>query len=377
MKKTILALSLHINKWGAERSMCEAMASLQEHGFRVVMIITSSGPIEDLLKYYNIQYFISPMDSLAIQYHPKFCNRIKRTLVKIGQTLRHNNSIYRTLKENGIHPDYVYTNTLLPLNGIFISRHYNAKHILHIREFMEEDFGFRFLIWDAIYLRILKYHVCKVICISKAIYTKFHPYFGEKAQLLYNGVYKKKVVQEIQNVRRQCVNFVFVGRISEEKGILDIINGFKALVKVGVSNIHLDVWGTGPLEKECMDIIKTNNLQKYVTFCGYSDNINLSYYDVGLMASRCEGFGRTTVEYMLSALAVIGFKGGATVELVDDGVTGFLYNSHEAFLSLLKQVSSMKEVELKAMGVRGMEKAERCYSQDRYLREMVQVFKNL
>ena len=58
--KIILFLSLHVGKWGAERSMCSLCASLKNK-YRVVVIITSHGSIEELLKSYNIEYYIIPL----------------------------------------------------------------------------------------------------------------------------------------------------------------------------------------------------------------------------------------------------------------------------------------------------------------------------
>ena len=43
------------------------------------------------------------------------------------------------------------------------------------------------------------------------------------------------------------------------------------------------------------------------------------------MCSRSEAFGRVTVEYLRRGRPVIGTRSGGTPELVEDGVTGFLY----------------------------------------------------
>ncbi len=43
------------------------------------------------------------------------------------------------------------------------------------------------------------------------------------------------------------------------------------------------------------------------------------------MASSHEAFGRVTVEYMMTGLAVVASDGGANKEIVEDGKTGLIY----------------------------------------------------
>ena len=47
--------------------------------------------------------------------------------------------------------------------------------------------------------------------------------------------------------------------------------------------------------------------------------------DVELVCSVCEGFGRVTIEAMMSSNPVIGSDTGGTPELIQDGVNGYLY----------------------------------------------------
>lgn len=375
MFKTILALSLHVNKWGAERSMCEAMSYLQANGFRVIMLITSHGQIEELLKKYNIEYYITPLNSLVLSCHLSFLRRIKSVMYQLFLCAKNDKKIYRLLKDKSIVPDFVYTNTLIPLNGLFISRHYKAKHLLHIREFMQEDFNFYFSIGDRFYLWILRHNIDLALCISKAIYTKFSKSLYGKARLLYNGVGISD--KKINTEKPPYISLVFVGRLSEEKGIESVVYSIHNLVKQGINNIHLDIWGEGPLRAKLQDYVISNGLEMYVRLCGYADNVNLCCYDVGIMSSRCEGFGRTTVEYMLSKLAVIGYNGGATPELVIDGVNGFIYRNEDELVSVMRKALLIGRQTLSEMGRKGEEIAESSFSQEKYLSNMLDAFELL
>lgn len=46
---------------------------------------------------------------------------------------------------------------------------------------------------------------------------------------------------------------------------------------------------------------------------------------IAVTASRCEAFGRVTVEYMMAGLAVIVSNTGANPEIIKDGETGLVY----------------------------------------------------
>ena len=47
--------------------------------------------------------------------------------------------------------------------------------------------------------------------------------------------------------------------------------------------------------------------------------------DIVCVCSTKEGFGRVTVESMLGKCLVVGAASGATIELIQDGVNGVLY----------------------------------------------------
>jgi glycosyltransferase involved in cell wall biosynthesis len=95
---------------------------------------------------------------------------------------------------------------------------------------------------------------------------------------------------------------------------------------------------TYQLRKPAIDAGYIKEMKQYATEHGYASDIDfkgavndihqrLKYYDVGLMCSRSEGFGLVTAEYMHAGLGVIASNSGACPEIVDDGVTGLLFES--------------------------------------------------
>ena len=90
---------------------------------------------------------------------------------------------------------------------------------------------------------------------------------------------------------------VTIGRLSEVKGINYIIDAFSLLHKKGLYK-SLIIVGEGEDEWSLKEKVKSLNLDKYIIFVGYTDNIN-KYIDnacFNILHSRLEGLGLVTVE---------------------------------------------------------------------------------
>lgn len=71
----------------------------------------------------------------------------------------------------------------------------------------------------------------------------------------------------------------------------------------------------------------SNGLSENIIFLGYSSNVNdiLQNMHVGIMASKCEAFGRVTVEYMNASMPVIAADTGGSIEIVQNNISGYIY----------------------------------------------------
>ena len=84
--------------------------------------------------------------------------------------------------------------------------------------------------------------------------------------------------------------------------------------------------------------------------------------EVMVLPSRREGFGLVFLEAMAFAKPVVGGAHGATPELVQDGITGFLvpHGDVEALTGILRRVLSDEALRFE-MGRRGMERVQSRY----------------
>lgn len=235
-------------------------------------------------------------------------------------------SLKKTVKRQNI--DVIHTNASVINTGGILSFMTGIPHVWHIREFPQEGLGF-FPVWN--YERLCNFmndHSDKVIAVSRAIAEKFQDKIApDKLEIVYNGVKKenKQYKTEIRD-KQSTVEYLISGSIVAQKGQEDAIRAVALLVKRGYSNFRLSIAGAGdtsPLEK----LINEENLTDYVSVLGIVKDMPAlrKKTDVELVCSAWEAFGRVTVEAMMSSNPVIGSDTGGTPELIQDGVTGYLY----------------------------------------------------
>lgn len=89
-----------------------------------------------------------------------------------------------------------------------------------------------------------------------------------------------------------------------------------------------------------MEIAKEFGCEKYVEFIPCQDEVKpfFAHAKAFIMASTNEGLGRVTVEAMFYGCPVIAKDSGGTKDLVTDGLTGYLFRTEEECAKLLYQV---------------------------------------
>jgi phosphatidylinositol alpha-1,6-mannosyltransferase len=127
---------------------------------------------------------------------------------------------------------------------------------------------------------------------------------------------------------------VTVGRLVERKGHDMIIRALPQVLNRVREAVYLIV-GRGPMEKRLRALAREMGVQDRVLFCGFVPEKDLmAYYqaaDVFAMPNRevegdTEGFGIVFVEAGACGKPVVGGLSGGAVEVIADGVTGFLVN---------------------------------------------------
>lgn len=371
-KKIIFAICCHVDLCGAALSMLTALKGLQEHKYKVIIFIPQHGRIEEKIRCIGIEYHIIPMNLIATMNKPKFKIRLLQRLYDILFYMKHEiisiACLMKFVKKYPFRPSIVYTNTILPTAGMFLSRYYKVPHIVHVRELGDDDFHFKYYIGKRLALKILNRNTKYAICISKIVQTKWNSCFHGKTCVIYNGVNvtnKRKDSHKIDKI----IKLLFVGRLSQEKGIMDILRAMK-MIKVDdqFPKFLLDIYGEGIDKEAISQYIQENGLKKNITLKGYYDMsaIPMYNYDMAIMSSHNEAFGRVTIEYMMSGLPVIAYNGGATSEIIENNTSGLTYSTIPEMVSCIKRLIEDEKLRSK-ISENGRREALARFSEKQYI----------
>lgn len=230
----------------------------------------------------------------------------------------------------------IHTNTNRDDFGEIIARKYNIPHIWHIREFGDKDYDCIFLRSHSI--RYMNESNGYFIAISDAVKNAWIDKGLDSSRIIrvYNGIDICQFDSSAErSFNKEKMNFIFTGTVYENKGQIQAIKAYEKLPETIKKHIFIDFYGGGAKEyiNQLKKMCDAHNISDNIRFCGFSNMLNeiLPKYDAALVCSKAEGFGRVTVEHMLSGLIVIASNAGANPELILDGVEGFLYKSEDIY----------------------------------------------
>lgn len=161
--------------------------------------------------------------------------------------------------------------------------------------------------------------------------------------------------------------FLFVGRLSPEKG-LDVLAGGATRAQLTVK-----VVGSGPMQPE---LAAEPGLQLLGAMPIAQVLAQMHSAAALVMPSICyENFPRTLVEAWACGLPVIASRLGAMADLIEDGVTGLLFNAGDpqALATKLRWAVEHPE-EMAAMGRRARVHYEMNYTAEHNLQQLMQIY---
>jgi len=367
--KTILVVSLHNSNWGAERSTCSIAAYLKSLGYRVIVIFPKEGKISDIINEYKLEYKIHYFRSWINGKGTNYPRAIASTLINIFQLF----TLGLKLRKDNIKPDLIYSNTLVHEFGILLSKKYRTPHLQHIRENIDV-FEMKFNWGYKRSLDFINNNSKNIICTCTAIKDRYvNDLSDKKIGVVYNGIPIKPYIQPVNN--SNVFTMIYTGRLYKDKRPQDILKMIGELVQSGIKDIRLDIYGEGLMEDELKTYVFEHKLDEYIKFKGFQKEIDYSNYSVGFLPSEFEAFARSTLEYMMAGLAVIGTNTGGTKEQVKHGETGYLYTpgNIQEMKDYVLHLYKNRDVCL-SYGANGYARIVNLFSQDRYVENLSKYF---
>lgn len=162
----------------------------------------------------------------------------------------------------------------------------------------------------------------------------------------FKKTFKNK--REVLGFNRKDLVILSVGQLTDEKGIIEIIEGFE-IVKKQIKNAKLIIIGKGPLEEKIKNIIQIKKLSQDVTHLKDVPEEDLFNYhfssDIFVSGTHTNYPTISVQEALATGLPIVS---GADLFLIEDGVNGFCVG--------LKNPKGIAEGILKICQSKGMKK---------------------
>jgi len=208
---------------------------------------------------------------------------------------------------------------------MLIARLFGKKTIMHMHGSTFQPFYAQAGIFRSVIRGILNRNDL-VICLSPQwldFFSRLVP--ATKLKILNNPV--PAPATTISRHRNDVLNFLFLGRLGNRKGVFDLVKAISLLPPELRRSVRLTIGGNGEVQK-LQDLIKSLSVDDCVTYAGWVDGKLkaelLAAADVYILPSYNEGLPVSILEAMAYGLPVISTPIGGIPEVVKEGVNGFL-----------------------------------------------------
>jgi glycosyltransferase involved in cell wall biosynthesis len=364
------------NRDGAELSGLECLDALTALGMQCHVILPRKGPLLADLAARKIGWHIIPYQ-VWIEPPVPLWRRLLVTLWNLAITS------LATLLLSRQKYDLIITNTVNICVGALVARLLGVPHVWYFREFGYEDHGWRFHLGEKPSFWLMTRLTRLGLAVSQAVAAKYQA--GLPAARVHHVYQPIDVVLSSPDIplHREKSQFtcIIVGRLQEGKRQEDAV---RALAILRDQRIPVHLWVVGGCDPAYLDFLRKlvheHNLEEQVSFLGEVDNAfpYMQQADVLLLCSRCEAFARVVVEAMKAGKPVVGARSGGTVEQIQEGVNGFLYEPRDSqeLAAKIKYLHDHPE-EARKMGENGRQWAMKTFTRQRYQDEIARILGQL
>lgn len=170
--------------------------------------------------------------------------------------------------------------------------------------------------------------------------------------------------------------YLFVGRISEEKQISNIITAYK---EVANANNRLLIVGDGPELSKLRKLTLELELKENVIFTGFIEWKNISSYyalgDVFLCDSVSETQGLTYLEALASGLPLLVRKDDCLLNLLINDYNGIAYEKENELIAYMKKLETDKNKLLSLK--RNTKKSTIQYTDNIFVENIIKVYEDV
>lgn len=319
MKKTILHIIDNLGRGGAE-----------------TMLITV---LKQLPEFNNIVVTLSPDNEFGDELHcdKLFCIDMRSPLQAPLAAIR----LRRIIKEN--HVSIVHSHLFWSTVVARLAVPKQVPLVTTIHAFVASSIEYR--PWHMKMIEKLTYKIrkSKIVAVAKGALEEYFSFIEvepHNACYLYTFVDTSVFKGASEKPPSETFRIVTVGNLKGQKDHRFLLEAFKELKE---ENIHLDIYGKGPLQQELQKTIDEHQLN--VTLKGQVTNIQeqIGRYDLFVMSSLYEGFALSVLEAMALGMPTLLTDIASFKEQCDDTAAYYKLGNKNDFLIQLHSLKNNRQ----------------------------------
>ncbi|WKY46450.1 glycosyltransferase family 4 protein [Eubacteriaceae bacterium ES3] len=364
--KNILFVHSSSEMYGSDRSLLNIVKYIDKSKFNIFVILPCPGQLVDEMK--KVPGVKVEIFEIAVLRRNNF------SIKGGGRYFKEFINSYKYLKKfiKTYKIDIVDTNTGVVLPGAIVAKHSKIKSVWHIREIIKNDME------NKVISMIMNRYANLIVANSKS--TGIALKVNQKCvRVVYNAVEEKK------NTIQQPHDYLVVGmagRINRWKGQKLLVDAAE-IVHEKMPDVIFKIAGEAYSGEEYLKVdlhkyIEEKELTDTVILLGQVNDMSSFYGSLDLFvlpSTQPEPFGLVVIEAMEFGLPVIATNHGGPVEIIDEGVDGYLVDYESPNQMATRIIDLMlDERKRKQMGVKGQEKKRNNFSAEAMVKNIESVF---
>ncbi len=382
LKNKILYLNPSSGLGGAEKSLLDLLRHLNREKYHPIITCPTHGKFVEELEKIGVETEIIAYhqrilglsrdgDNLHLFSLPLFLWWLTPTLFVLKNLI----------KDKGVH--LIVTNGIkCHFIGAILSLITKIRLIWHVRDLID-TWWLKWIVWS-----LGRFFPHKIITNSNAVGNIFPG--NERGETVYNGIdlsdYDPGVnglkVRSMFDIGKETKLIGTVGHLAPLKGFEELIEAMVKVIREGC-NVKLVIVGDAiyqnseSYKQKLLSLVCSVGLQDRVIFTGFREDIPeiLASFDIFVLPSRSEGFGRVNLEAMAMGKPVISTNVGGIPEVVLDGVTGILVppgNSRELAHAIMKLLNDRELRE--SLGREGRRRVEEHFTLQAHVQRIQEIY---
>jgi glycosyltransferase involved in cell wall biosynthesis len=196
-----------------------------------------------------------------------------------------------------------------------------------------------------------------------------------KNNLLHNAIDTNRFSKTVNE--KHLDRLVIIGSLVDKKGqelAIEIINELHKRNQF----VYLDILGEGPNRQKLIELIKRYNLENFICLYGNVDHPEefLAKSTIYLHTAKYEPFGLVLIEAMASGLPVVCTNAKGNVDLIENGVNGYLVEERDAILIANKIEILLKDSSQRELISKNAKKYSSNYDIKNYVDRLIMLYQN-